>query len=93
MERKEGGLALEVCDATRQKSATVTDVPPEVTVEELVNGLLDELNLPHNNQGGGSLSYMALLEREARQLNPSDRVGDVLQDNDQITLSPDVIAG
>ena len=86
-------IALKVSDVAKQKLATVNDVPAEATVGELVNGLLNELRLPVNDNEGRSLSYHALLQRESRHLNATERVGDVLITGDELTLQPDVDAG
>ena len=86
-------IALKVSDVSKQKMATVNDVPLEATVGELVKGLLDELKLPQNDPKGRSLSYHALLQREGRHLNASERVGAALIDGDELTLQPNVDAG
>ncbi len=87
------GFALKVSDVSSQKMAEVVDVPRESTVGELVQGLLDELNLPQNDAAGRSLTYHALLQREARHLNAHERIGDALVDGDSLTLQPNVDAG
>jgi hypothetical protein len=86
-------LALEVSDVSKQKMARVRNVPRDSTVGELVQGLLDDLRLPQHDAEGRSLSYQALLPREARHLPPSETVGDVLVDGDALTLQPDIDAG
>ncbi len=86
-------IALKVSDVSKQKMATVNDVPAEATVGELVKGLLNELRLPANDTEGRSLSYHALLHRESRHLNATERIGDVLIDGDELTLQPNVDAG
>jgi hypothetical protein len=87
------GLALKVSDVSQQKMANVDGVQPDSTVGELVQGLLDELRLPQSDASGHPLSYYALLQREARHLHAAERVGDILEMGDQLTLQPNVDAG
>lgn len=86
-------LELTVSDVTRQKSRRVDNVSPDTTASELVQGLIDSLNLPRNDKVGRSLSYAALLRREARHLGATERVGDNLQSGDWLVLQPRVDAG
>ena len=86
-------IALKVSDVSKQKMASINDVPAEATVGELVKGLLKELRLPANDNDGRSLSYQALLQRESRHLNATERIGDALIDGDELTLQPNVDAG
>ncbi len=87
------GLKLEVSDVSRQKSTAVSDVPPDSTVGELVQGLLDELRMPHNDANGRSLTYHALHRREGRHLRNTERVGDALESGDVLVLQPSIDAG
>jgi hypothetical protein len=87
------GIALKVSDVSRQKLADVDGVQPDSTVGELVQGLLDEMRLPQSDTSGRPLAYHALLQREARHLHAAERVGDVLEMGDQLTLQPNVDAG
>lgn len=86
-------LRLQVHDASRQKCLTVDDVPPDATVGEVVQSLLTELGLPVRDAEGGPLSYQALLEREQRHVHATERVGDALQTDDNLTLHPNIQAG
>ncbi len=87
------GIELEVSDVSRQKVRAVSNVPVASTVGELVDALLDELKLPHNDADGRSLTYHALLPREGRHLQAVERVGDALETGDTIVLQPNVDAG
>jgi hypothetical protein len=93
MSAESATIELTVSDVTRQKCRTVSGVPPDATAAELVQGLIDELNLPHNDASGRPLSYTALLRREARHLGANDRVGDHVQNRDWLVLQPRVDAG
>jgi len=86
-------LKLHASDATGQKAVDVMDVPADATVGELINGLLPRLDLPMNSVDGTPLSYQARLQREERHLHNSERVGDALKAEDEITLHPNIDAG
>jgi hypothetical protein len=87
------GLGLQVSDVSGQKNFTVSDAPQDSTVGELIQGLLGEMELPQNDVSGRPLVYQALLEREGRHLHASERVGDALQQGDQLVLQPNIDAG
>jgi hypothetical protein len=89
-----GGIAvLEVSDVSGQKAATVSDVPPDVSVGDLVDQLLEELALTRNDASGRPLTYHARLDREGRHLLSSERVGEALQSGDRLVLQPNIDAG
>jgi len=91
-ERK--GISLQARDVSRQKLVSVDDVPTDATVGELVEGLLSSrMNLPRSDVEGRPLNYHARLEREGRHLHAAERVGDALQDEDEIVLQPNIQAG
>jgi hypothetical protein len=84
---------LEVSDVSGQKTATVTEVPSDASVGELVEQLLAELQLTRNDSSGRPLTYHARLDREGRHLLHSERVGDALQSGDRLVLQPNIDAG
>ena len=86
-------ISLRASDVSRQKMATVGDVPTDATVGELVQELLGQMNLPQNDAGGRPLTYQPLLEREGRHLHSSEVIGQALQDEDQLVLQPNIDAG
>lgn len=91
---QEGGIALlEVSDVSGQKTATVSDVPPDASIGELVEQLLAELQLTRNDSSGRPLTYQARLDREGRHLLASERVGDALHSGDRLVLQPNIDAG
>lgn len=90
---KREGLALTAMDVSGQKRAQMQAVPPDSTIGELIDVLLLEMGLPPNDSSGRPLTYQALLEREGRHLLASEQVGTVLQNQDQLTLHPNVDAG
>jgi hypothetical protein len=86
-------VSVRVRDASRQKLARA-DVPTDSTVGELVQGLIrSRMKLPENDPEGRPLNYHARLEREGRHLHASERVGDALQNDDEIVLQPNIQAG
>ena len=88
------GLSLRAWDVSRQKQARVDDVPSNATVGELVQGLIgSRMSLPRTDVEGRPLNYHARLEREGRHLHASEIVGDVLRDEDEIVLQPNIQAG
>lgn len=86
-------LGLKVSDVSGQKAVRATAVPLSSTVGDLVQGLLARMGLARNDAQGRPLHYYARLEREGRHLNGSERVGDTLQEDDELTLTPNVEAG
>jgi hypothetical protein len=87
------GISLTVTDVSGQKVFRVPKAPADATVGELVQGLLSQMNLPARDPDGLPLSYQARLERDGRQLNASERVGDALEAGDQLMLQPNINAG
>jgi hypothetical protein len=90
---EKGTVDIRASDVSNQKTATVHDVPVEATVGELIDGLLEQLDLPAKDSQGEPLVYQARLEREGRHLHTSELVGDALQADDEITLQPNIDAG
>jgi len=86
-------LGLRVNDVTGQKSSRASAVPLSSTIGELVQGLLAKMGLARNDSEGRPLQYYARLEREGRHLNGSELVGDSLQEDDELTLTPNIEAG
>jgi hypothetical protein len=86
-------LALTVSDVSGQKKVKASAVPKRATVSELVHGLLARMRLPRNDVGGRPLTYRARLEREGRHLHPHEQIGEVLRDEDELVLQPNIDAG
>ncbi len=84
---------LEISDVSGQKVFSVANAPAANTVGELIQEMLGKMNLPRNDASGAPLSYQARLEREGRHLHASERIGDVLQNSDRLTLQPNIDAG
>jgi hypothetical protein len=86
-------IEIKVSDVSKQKVLDVDDVPTDATVGDLVQGLLREMGIPSNDHEGRSLTYRAMLHREGRHLFSHERVGDVLETGDHLTLQRNVDAG
>ncbi|NOT26369.1 MAG: hypothetical protein HOP16_09750 [Acidobacteria bacterium] len=84
---------FEVSDVTGQKVLSVSNVPDDVTVSDLVQGLVGRMRLPSNDAAGRPMSYHARLDREGRHLQGTERVRESLQPGDRLVLQPNVDAG
>ena len=84
-------IDLTVEDFTGQIRRRARGIPRDATVGDLVGGLTSELHLPANDTQGRPLSYSARARGES--LLESDRIGDVLETEDVVTLAPNVTAG
>jgi hypothetical protein len=84
---------FEVSDVTGQKVLAVSDVPDDLTVNDLIQGLLGRMRLPANDSAGRPLSYHARLDREGRHLQGAERVQQSVQPGDRVVLQPNVDAG
>ena len=81
------------CPVSRQRRVTLTGVDRQLSVDELVRGLVPRMRLPRLDARGRPLSYHVRLDREGRHLHASERVGDALQDEDELTVQPYISAG
>ncbi len=89
-----GGIdLLAVTDISGQKRAEVRDAPSDATVDELIEGLLSDLNINRSDSEGRPLTFQVRLEREGRHLLGSERLGEALQSGDQLVLQPNIDAG
>jgi hypothetical protein len=86
-------IGLEASDVSGQKTARIKDVPIDWSVGELVQGLLNQMNLPQNDTAGRPLTYHVLLEREGRHLHGSEVVGEAMETGDKVILQPNIDAG
>ena len=86
-------MGLRVSDVTGQKTVRASAVSADFTVGELVQKLLAKMGLSRNDVQGRPLNYQARLDREGRNLNGAERVGDALREDDEIVLTPNIDAG
>jgi hypothetical protein len=85
-------MTLEVEDFTGQIKRRAKNVHSEEQVGDLVTNLAQQLHLPDIDAGGRPVRYGARTSR-GDTLNFTDRVGDVLEEGDVITLTKNVTAG
>ena len=86
-------ISLMVSDVSGQKRARITDLSPDRTIGELVEGVLPQLHMPASDSNGRPLVYRPRLEREGRYLHNSELVGESLQEKDSVRLQPNIDAG
>ena len=86
-------MERQAADVTGQNVVNVNNLDREITVGELIEGLVPRMNLPRLGNGGRPLTYHARLEREGRHLHATEVVSDALQTEDRITLQPTIEAG
>jgi hypothetical protein len=84
---------FEVSDVTGQKVLSVSNMPTDATVSELIQGLVGRMRLPANDASGRALTYHARLDREGRHLQGAERVADAVRPGDRLVLQPNVDAG
>lgn len=85
-------MSFEIEDFTGQVRRRARNVPREATVTEMVAGLSQELALPDLDAQGQSIIYGARNSR-GDVLNGSDRLGDVIDEGEVVTLNKTVTAG
>jgi hypothetical protein len=86
-----GTIDLVVEDLSGQVRRRARGVSRESTVGDFISGLTREMRLPANDLQGRPLTYGARTRGES--LVESDRVGDVLDTEDVVTLVQNVTAG
>lgn len=91
MAMAEGTMTLMVEDFTGQVRHRASGVPRDATLGELLAGVTSRLRMPANDAQGRPVTYAA--RARGVSLNEGDRVGDVLEDNETVTLTQNVTAG
>jgi hypothetical protein len=79
-----------------QRQFTARNVSPDATFREVRDRVVDEMGLNTNGgngSGSGADAWSGLLLREGRHIHPSERIGDAVQDGDQVELAPEIHAG
>jgi hypothetical protein len=85
-------MTLEVEDFTGQIRRRASGIPRTATVNDLVDSIRSEMALPDQDAQGRPIQYGATTS-EGEMLNATDLVGDVLQDEQVVTLTKSVTAG
>ena len=86
-------MGLHVSDISGQKNVRASAVPAHFTIGELVQRLIAKMGLSSTSSSGQKLNYHARLDREGRHLHRAETVGDVLREDDDLVLTPDIDAG
>lgn len=91
MAMAEGTMSLMVEDFTGQVRHRASGIPRDATLGELITSVATRLRLPANDAQGRPVTYAA--RARGASLNESDRVGEVLEENEVVTLTQNVTAG
>jgi hypothetical protein len=91
MAMAEATMSLMVEDFTGQVRHKASGVPRDATLGELIESVAARLRLPANDSQGRPVTYAA--RARGVSLSEGDRVGDVLEENEVVTLTQNVTAG
>ena len=89
---EENTMTLEVEDFTGQIRNRASGIPRTATVDDLVESIQGEMQLPDQDAGGRPIQY-GVLSSSGEMLNATDKIGDVLEDAELVTLTKSVTAG
>ena len=84
-------MSLLVEDFTGQVRHKASGIPRDAALGEVITSVASRLRLPLNDAQGRPVTYAA--RARGASLNESDRVGDVLEENEVVTLTQNVTAG
>jgi hypothetical protein len=84
-------IGVTVEDFSGQIRRRASGIPTDATVGDMVAGLTSRLNLPSNDSQGRPVTYSA--RANGASLADSDRIGDVLDEGEVVTLTQNVTAG
>lgn len=85
-------ITITARDVTGQRR-TSYEIPRNSSVNDLIDQVGDRMNLLREDADGRPITWYARHEREGRSLHRSEKVGDALQDSDEIRLQPEISAG
>jgi hypothetical protein len=86
-------VRLRIADVSGQKQFQFSRVRADDTVGEVLSRAVLEMNMPQTDVAGRPLVYHARLEREGRHLHTSERIGDAVVTDDNLTILPNIDAG
>jgi hypothetical protein len=84
-------MSLMVEDFTGQVRHRASGIPRDATMGEVIASVANRLRLPSNDAQGRPVTYAA--RARGASVNESDRVGEVLEENEVVTLTQNVTAG
>ena len=85
-------MTLEVEDFTGQVRRRARGIPRTATAAELVDSIRGEMQLPDKDAQGRPIQY-GVLTTHGEMLNATDQLGEVLEDEEVVTLTKSVTAG
>ncbi len=85
-------VSFDVVDFTGHKRRRLSG-PRDAAMQEAIDSILPEMDLPANDLEGRPITYAATRERDQERLLPSDRIADVLTEGDVVVLTQNVTAG
>lgn len=85
-------MTLEVEDFTGQVRRRASEIPRSATVSDLIDSLRGDMQLPDVDGNGRPIVYGAA-SSTGEMLNATDRLGEVLDDKEVVTLTKSVTAG
>lgn len=91
MAMAEGTMSLMFEDFTGQVRHRASGVPRDATLGELIASVATRLRLPANDAQGRPVTYAA--RANGASLSEADVVGEVLRDDEVVTLTQNVTAG
>ena len=89
--KQNGGMTITVEDFSGQIRRRASNIPRDARVGEVVSSILERMRLPVNDSQGRPLSYG--MRTSGVSLGESEMVGDVLEETDVVTLTPNITAG
>ena len=90
MIKKQAKLSIRATEISRQKMVEVSGLPPERTIGEFVQQIVEVLDLPRQGRDGLPIVYQAFFERDREPLDLTDRIGDKAQEDDLLVVHPPI---
>ena len=85
-------MTLDVEDFTGQVRRRARGIPRSATVNDLVDSVRSEMQLPDQDAQGRPIQYGAM-SSQGDMLNATDQLGEVLENEQVVTLTKSVTAG
>jgi hypothetical protein len=85
-------IAINVEEMTGNLTRRAAGIPRNATIEDLIASLSHALHMPDTDAQGHPILY-GLRTADGDPLNPTDRVREVLQQDDTVTITKSVTAG
>ncbi len=85
-------MTLDVEDFSSQVRRRARNIPRSATVDDLIESIRGDMQLPEQDAQGRPVQYGALSAR-GDVLNATDRIGDVLENEEVVSLTKSVTAG